>query len=242
VCGLGPLVDAAKIRKTLQSIYKYNYKRDLFEHNSVQRIFAVNDEAALVICDYAKAERPRIPFPYYAEVMTGFEYSAAAHMLFAGMTREGVECIGNIRARYDGERRNPWNEAECGHHYARAMAAWSGVLALSGFRYHGGEERLTALPRIGGLSFRSFWSNGTGWGVFSRTSRQGSTDLLVRVDAGVLRIRSCELAAAGASATATLDGQLLKLTTSRLGTHVAVRFADRVEVREGGTLKVVVKA
>ena len=31
-------------------------------------------------------------------------------------------------------------EAECGHHYARAMASWAAVLALSGFRYHGGRR------------------------------------------------------------------------------------------------------
>jgi hypothetical protein len=135
--GLGPLVDPAKIRKTLESIYKYNYKRELFEHESVQRIFALNDEAALVICDYGRGKRPRVPFPYFAEVMTGFEYSAAVLMLWHGMVDQGIECIANIRRRYDGERRNPWDEAECGHHYARAMAAWSAVLALSGFRYHG---------------------------------------------------------------------------------------------------------
>ena len=46
------------------------------------------------------------------------------------MVREGVETFENSRRRYDGERRNPWDEAECGHHYARAMSAWSGVLAL----------------------------------------------------------------------------------------------------------------
>ena len=54
-------------------------------------------------------------------------------MIFAGMVNEGVECITNVRHRYDGERRNPWDEAECGHHYARAMSAWSGIIALSGF-------------------------------------------------------------------------------------------------------------
>jgi non-lysosomal glucosylceramidase len=123
-------------RKTLASIYRYNYKRSLATHDTVQRTFALNDEAAMVICDYGKAERPRIPFPYYAEVMTGFEYSTATHMLLRRHGAGGYgECIGNIRARYDGEKRNPWDEAECGHHYARAMAAWSGVLALSGFRY-----------------------------------------------------------------------------------------------------------
>ena len=58
-------------------------------------------------------------------------------MIYAGLVAEGIECVGNIRARYDGERRNPWDEAECGSHYARAMAAWSVVLAISGFRYDG---------------------------------------------------------------------------------------------------------
>ena len=84
----------------------------------------------------APASVPRFPFPYYAEAWTGLEYQAAATMIYAGMVREGVEAFENSRRRYDGERRNPWDEAECGHHYARAMSAWSGVLALSGFRYH----------------------------------------------------------------------------------------------------------
>ena len=54
--GLGSLVDRAHIRKTLESIYRYNYKRSLYRHNSVQRIFALNDEAALIICDYGEGE------------------------------------------------------------------------------------------------------------------------------------------------------------------------------------------
>ena len=71
VSGLGPLVDAAHCRTTLESIYRYNYKRSLYEHDTVQRTFALNDEAALVIADYGRGERPKVPFPYYAEVMTG---------------------------------------------------------------------------------------------------------------------------------------------------------------------------
>ena len=128
---------------------------------------------ALVVCDYAKAERPRIPFPYFAETMTGFEYATAAHMLFEGMTAEGLECISATRRRYDGERRNPWDEAECGHHYARAMAAWSGIVALSGFHYNAG--KLCINPQS--ADFRSFWATGTGWGTF--THRAGKTELSV---------------------------------------------------------------
>lgn len=188
VCGLGPLVSAANVRKALESIYRYNYKREMSEHESVQRTFALNDEAALVICDYGKGTRPRIPFPYYAEVMTGFEYTAACQMLYAGMVAQGVECIGNIRWRYDGQRRNPWNEAECGHHYARAMAAWTGVLALSGFEYEAARGHLTVKPRAAGRPFRCVWSTATGWGTFEL-----GAGLTLKVEAGYLQFSSVEL-------------------------------------------------
>ncbi len=133
VAGLGPLVDAAKIRKTLQSIWKYNYRMSLTEHQSVERIYALNDEAGLLLYDYGPAKRPRIPFPYFSEVWTGFEYEVAALFLTYGMEKEGLEIVRNTRLRYDGERRNPWDELECGHHYVRAMAAWSCLLAAERF-------------------------------------------------------------------------------------------------------------
>ncbi len=172
VCGLGPLLKPANIHRTLQSIYKYNFKNPVAHHDNVQRTFVLNDEAALVVCDYAKTTRPRIPFPYFAEVFTGLEYATAAHMLFEGMTAEGLECISATRRRYDGERRNPWDEAECGHHYARAMAAWSSVIALSGFHYNAG--KLSIKPKA---DLRSFWATGTGWGTF--THRAGKTQVSV---------------------------------------------------------------
>jgi uncharacterized protein (DUF608 family) len=186
VCGLGPLLNPAHIRTALNSIHKYNYKRTLFNHDTVQRTFALNDESAIVICDYATAPRPRIPFPYFAEVMTGFEYTAASHMIFEGMVTEGVECITSIRKRYDGARRNPWDEAECGHHYARAMAAWSGILACSGFHYNAATQSLTINPKSARPEFRCIWSTATGWGVFHTTP----TQLFIKVHAGQLPIQS----------------------------------------------------
>jgi hypothetical protein len=187
VCGLGNLLNPAHIRSALASIHKYNYKRNLFNHNSVQRTFALNDESATIICDYANAERPHIPFPYFGEVMTGFEYTAASQMLFAGMVSEGIECIASIRRRYDGERRNPWDEAECGHHYARAMAAWSGILAYSGFRYHAGTQTLIINPKSSRADFQCIWSTATGWGEF----HAGQTQLTIKVHAGRLPLQSC---------------------------------------------------
>jgi uncharacterized protein (DUF608 family) len=168
VAGLGPLVREDNIRKTLASILKYNYKRSLEEHDSVQRTYALNDEAALLICSYGKAERPRIPFPYYAEAWTGFEYMFGSQLMYAGMTPEGSQIFESARLRHDGERRNAWDEPECGHHYARAMSAWSGIAALSGFLYRGANRRLILQRRSG--AGRWFWATGTGWGTLSRTA------------------------------------------------------------------------
>jgi len=234
VAGLGELLDAGHIRATLNSIHRYNGKRTLLDHNSVQRTFALNDEAAMVICDYGKAQRPRIPFPYYAEVMTGFEYSTAAHMLYAGMVPEGVEAIQNIRRRYDGERRNPWDEAECGHHYARAMAAWSGLLALSGFQYDGPRQAVTVLPRSANPDFRCFWSTGTGWGMFSVSRNL----LKLQVDRGTLNCRTCSFRTAAGKTSVTLNGTPAAHRVRKQAQHAVFEFEEAVQMKRGDRLEI----
>ncbi len=236
VAGLGPLVSPKNIRTTLGSIFHYNYKRSLADHDTVQRTYALNDEAAVVVCDYGKAERPRIPFPYYAEAWTGLEYSTAALMLYAGMVQEGVECIRNSRLRYDGKKRNPWDEAECGHHYARAMAAWSGVLALSGFHYHGPTGAVTAVPRVQANPFRCFWSTATGWGTFSIDGNQ----LVIRVIEGRLPFRSCELRAGSGETAASLNGKALAHKAVRRGDRMVFEFAPAI-IEAGGELRLGVR-
>jgi hypothetical protein len=134
-------------------------------------------------------QRPRIPFPYYQEAWTGIEYLVAAQFIHAGMLREGLSAIENVRRRFDGERRNPWDEPECGHHYARAMSAWSSVVEWSGFQYHAAQKAVAILPKSAGQPFRSFWSNGLGWGMFSVAANR--TELEVRE--GTLPVRSVRL-------------------------------------------------
>ncbi len=238
VAGLGPLVSADHVRKTLESIYRYNYKRSLENHDNVERTFALNDEAAMVICDYGSAPRPRVPFPYFAEVMTGFEHSTAALMIYSGMVSEGVECIHNIRARYDGEKRNPWDEAECGHHYARAMASWTSVVALSGFQYDGEEASVVAAPRVPHATFDCLWATATGWGSFSyRGSR-----FTIHVLAGSLPCRSCEITGAGSSASARRNGNLYSHSMERRGGNSILRFDKPLLLAEGDELQIEFKA
>lgn len=168
VCDLGSLVDAAHARTALQSILKYNLRTDMHAHFNNMRVFAMGDDAALLMASYPKG-RPENPFPYFTEVMTGFEYTAAVGMLYENLEAEGIRCIEMIRARYDGLRRNPFDEAECGHHYARAMASWAAILALTGFHYSAVTKTLQIAPRPG----RYPWSTGRAFGEMD-IAREGT--------------------------------------------------------------------
>jgi uncharacterized protein (DUF608 family) len=194
VCGLGPLVDRAHARATLRAILKYNLRPDLQEHFNNMRAFAVADESALVMAGYPK-DRPAKPFPYFGEAMTGFEYVAAVGMIYEGMEADGLRCIRAVRSRYDGARRSPFDEAECGHHYARAMASWAAILALTGFRWSAVTGTLELAPRQG----RQFWSNGTAWGTYALERPAGSPTwtLRFRVEEGALSLAAVKLAGFG---------------------------------------------
>lgn len=160
VCGLGYLHSKAKVAKTLRSISKYNQRNGVQGHFNCMRSYVLGDEKALLMAAYP-GEIPENPFPYFTEVMTGFEYTAAVGMLYEGQTRAGLECIVNIRDRYDGRKRSPFNEAECGHHYARAMASWAAILALTGFQYSAPAKTMTFAAKPG----THFWSTGYAWGT-----------------------------------------------------------------------------
>jgi uncharacterized protein (DUF608 family) len=176
VCGLGYLLDAGKVKKTMRSIMRYNFKRGFSGHFNHLRSFVLGDESALLMATYPKGRRPKRPFPYFNEVMTGFEYTAAAGMIYEGQIDSGLRAIEAIRARYDGQKRNPFDEAECGHHYARAMASWAAVLALTGFHYTAVDQVMTFDPIPG----THFWSNGYAWGLC--TIEAGKKDVRVNID------------------------------------------------------------
>lgn len=238
IAGLGPLVTPDRIHATMQSIYRYNYKPTLIDHDCVQRTYALNDEAAVMICDYGKAERPQIPFPYYAEAWTGVEYLVASLMFYAGLTGEGVQVVTSARRRYDGVNRNPWDEEECGHHYARAMSSWSTVVALSGFHYDGERAAMTVQPLNSLSNFRSFWATGTGWGSFSLQHDSRGALLRIRVLAGLLPCRSCTLRGSGMRASARIGSTGYNPDVKYTNDQVTLRFPKLINVSEGMQLEI----
>jgi uncharacterized protein (DUF608 family) len=128
LAGLGDLLPRKQIESTLRSIWRYNRKSGFRDHLNNMRTYAANDEAGVLICSYPTGGRPKKPFPYWSEVWTGLEYQFASLLLDYGMHAEAEEVVANIRARHDGRKRNPFDEPECGHYYARSMASWAVLL------------------------------------------------------------------------------------------------------------------
>ena len=171
--GLGRLFDEAKTRTSLVSLYRHNFKDPLGDYFNPCRIFGLQDEAGLVIAEWPQdagvpVRKPVIPVPYAQEAMHGFEYAAAVHMIQAGLVDEGMAVVTAVRDRYDGERRNPWNEIECGSNYARSMASYALLNAFSGFSFDMVKGEIGFDPIMSGKpSFRCLWSLDSGWGTIS---------------------------------------------------------------------------
>ena len=167
--GLGYLLPPKHVKKAIHSVYRNNFKEGFDEHDNTQRTYALNDEAGLLLCTWPMGGRPSLPFVYSHEVWTGVEYHVASHLISEGYVDEGLALVKAVRDRHDGVRRNPWNEVECGHHYARSLSSWGLLLALSGFTCDAVEKEVSFQPRINAAEFSCFWSTGGAWGTYTQT-------------------------------------------------------------------------
>jgi non-lysosomal glucosylceramidase len=187
--GLGDLLDPAHVRSALQAVKSRNFLPSFAHHFNHMRSFVLGDEAGVLMCSYDPDDRPVRPFPYFNEVMTGFEYTAATGLLQTGDIANALEIIRAIRDRYDGAKRNPFDEAECGHHYARAMASWSAFAAWNDISYDGVLATLTV--GSGHAPGRRFWSSGSAYGTW-RSGDDGTVGTL-EVVGGQLRLTRLEV-------------------------------------------------
>jgi hypothetical protein len=157
-------LDAEKVRSHLVSVYKYNFKPDLFDHTNPQRPgYANGHEGGLLLCSWPAGDEPALPFVYSNEVWTGIEYQVASHLMLAGEVDKGLDIVRAARQRYDGRIRNPFNEYECGHWYARAMSSYGLIQGLTGITYDAVDKRMKMDSRVGD-EFSSFVSTQSGWG------------------------------------------------------------------------------
>jgi len=183
ILDLGYLLPQDRVRTTLDSIMKYNWRWD-FENVPQQRIFALRGDKGLLNCTWPKGGRPANMTLYSDEAWTGIEYEVAGLLLYEGKIRDGYMIARAVDDRYNGApnppfKRNPWNEIECGEHYARAMSSWSMLTSAQGFTYCGPDGAIGFDPRISPENHRSFFSTAEGWGTFAqKRTAKSQTDTL----------------------------------------------------------------
>lgn len=231
--GLGEIFDPQQTGKALSSIYRDNFKPEMREFFNACRVFCLNDEAGTVIFHWPDhVYRPVVPIPYAGEVFTGFEYAAAAHMVQEGMVEEGMTLVEAVRNRFDGERRNPWNEFECGSNYARSMASYALLNAFSGFQFDmtRGMMGFDPVTTIEGR-FRCFWSLDSAWGMFEMDEKSVELSVLY----GKLTLRELHVPVFGTRKTASvmLSGDDLAFDNG----GGAIRTRNGVVIEAGQSLR-----
>ena len=165
--GLGYIYPQENVDKALHAIWKYNWTPDVGPYNTVhkpERWFARPGEPGLFTCTWPKSAYITEGVRYRSEVWTGIEYQVASHLMLEGRVREGLEIVRVCRDRYDGRIRNPFDEYECGHWYARALSSYGLIQGLTGVRYDAVDKTLYINSRVGD-NFRSFLATATGFGT-----------------------------------------------------------------------------
>lgn len=238
--GLGDLIPEEYTKKALKAIFNYNWKDNLSDHSNCQRTYALNDEKGLILCTWPRGNREKFPFPYSDEVWTGFEYQVASHLIYEGFIKEGLTIVRALRERFDGLKRNPWDEPECGHHYARAMASWALLLALSGYEYDGRNFAVSFKPRLNLSNFRCFFSTDSGWGIFTQKISQKSFKALIENSYGKVKIKEIRLEIperfSSNPSVKLIAGETRVLEASLDGN--TVRLKELVELKEGEKLEI----
>ena len=231
VVGLGHLLDPKRVKRAMQSIFRHNWRATMRDVPNMQRVYALNDEPGLAIATWPKGGRPELPSVYGDEAWTGIEYQVAAGLIYEGEVESGLRIVEGVRSRHDGARRNPWNEFECGNHYARAMSSWSLVVALSGYTYSAPEGRIGFAPRVNPSNFKCVWTCGSGWGEYRQRVTSAGATIELRVVDGSVTLRQVDLGGVKLNRTPKLSPAGAAITRTKTG--VSVIFDRPYTLRAG---------
>jgi hypothetical protein len=251
---LGRVLPEKEAHAALRSLWRYNFTPDVGpyrEANKPGRWYAMPGEGGLLMCafpradwdyDKAKGKGPNWAAGYFNECMNGFEYQVAGHMIWEGLLTEGLAVTRMIHDRYHAARRNPWNEVECGDHYARSMASYGVYLAACGYEYHGPKGHLGFAPRLTPEDFRAAFTTAEGWGTFTQQREGAKQTDTIELKLGQLQLSSLEFNvsqdARPTQVTVTAAGQSLTVAVEARAGGVRIAFAKPVTIAAGQTLQV----
>jgi hypothetical protein len=243
----------------LRALWRYNFSPDVGPYREVMkpgRWYAMAGEAGLLMCTFPRTDwdfqkscgvgntKPGFA-GYFNECMNGFEYQVASHMIWEGMLTEGLAITRALHDRYHPSRRNPWNEVECGDHYARSMASYGVFLAACGFEYHGPKGHIAFAPRLTPGNFRAPFTSAEGWGTFAVNAERGVRNAELRVKWGRLQVRTLALQLpAGVRAQAVqpaVNGKPLDAAFTQEKDRLTVTLAAEATLNVNEKLEIIVR-
>jgi hypothetical protein len=242
--GLGYLYPKETVWTSLESIWKYCWAPNIGPQNEAhgpERWFALPGEAGLFTCTWPKSPHmgPRST-RYRNEIWTGIEYQVAGHMAWEGMLTEALAICRAVHERYHPSKHNPWNEIECGDHYARALASWTMITGLSGFEYHGPKRRLGFAPRITPEDFRCPFTGAEGWGSLAQTRTDGGQRNHIALRWGHLPLESLALQVPNGArvqgARAMLDDEPIQASVRQDGQRIVIALPEGTVIEADSTL------
>jgi hypothetical protein len=254
--GLGRIFPERETRSSLQALWKYNFAPNVGAYRAVHkpgRWYAMPGEAGLLMCtfpradwnyDKAKGKGADWAAGYFNECMNGFEYQVASHLVAEGMVLEGLAVTRAVHDRYHASRRNPWNEVECGDHYARSMASYGIFLTACGFECHGPKGHIGFAPMLSPENFRAAFTSAAGWGAYSQHIQGGRLVAKLELKYGSLRLRTLAFQVPqGNNATAVkvvVNGKPLTTTHTLKGRRTLITLADQARIVSNQNVQVTI--
>ncbi len=245
---LGRVLPEDKTRTALKSLWRYNFSPDVGTYRKEYkkgRWYAMPGEAGLIMCTFPKGGEREAGggkaghgfAGYFNECMNGFEYQVAGHMIAEGMVQEGLAVTRAVHDRYHASRRNPYNEIECGDHYARSMASHGVFVSLCGFECHGPKKHIGFAPKITPENFKSAFIAAEGWGSFTQHIDGGKLTAEIEIRHGRLPLASIALEhKSGDKVKVKLGDTNLPATLKRDGNRILIHLETPVEINAGERL------
>ncbi|HLJ55468.1 MAG TPA: GH116 family glycosyl hydrolase, partial [Chthonomonadaceae bacterium] len=258
VMALGAVLPEEHVRSAISAIVRHNLRENFVGHKQVPRQFASDDEPGLLVCSWPRGGRPAVPTLYSDEVWTGIEYEVAALCLYADMPDEAIKILSAVRKRYNGARRSPWNDIECGDHYVRAMSSWALLDAACGYDLDTAAGTLTIAPRVAADDFRAFFITATAWGSASISVTGGERTVRLAPAWGELKLKTVAVGqpderrpggrqapdigglgeGLAVSVNAVVAGQVVECSVQIEGDTFRIDFAEPVAVPAGESITI----
>ncbi len=246
--GLGYIYPAENVKKALESIWKYNWAPNIGPYNvehKPERWFAREGEPGLFTCTWPKSKYLPGGVRYKNEIWTGIEYQAAGNMVAEGMVQEALAICDGIQKRYHPAKHNPYNEVECGDHYARAFASWGVYTNLAGYEYHGPKAHLGFAPKITPEDFRAAFTAAEGWGSFSQRRKGKTQHEIIDLKWGSLTLKSLAFEAPEnfekVKVSVVAGGRPLACEHTLNNGRVEITLNEKLVLKEGQLLAVTIQ-